>query len=169
MAHYIYFDCLMNGSNHLAESDARPLRHCPICWHNLYASVVFNVLCRYQNLRRFYEKAGFEEEACWVEKRLRWVSEPWRRAEARAGIAQGRGRVIFSPWVLVARCRSGNERKGAMGPRWGVAKCGRGEVSPGGGTDLSSPKGFGPEARHHPTGLLGRGRRRSSTCVHGGR
>jgi len=31
LAHCIYFNCLMNGSNHLAESDRRPLHLCPVC------------------------------------------------------------------------------------------------------------------------------------------
>ena len=35
LAHCIYFSCLMNGSNHLAESDRRPLHLCPVCLREL--------------------------------------------------------------------------------------------------------------------------------------
>jgi len=31
VAHCIYFECNMNGSNHRAESDRRPLALCPVC------------------------------------------------------------------------------------------------------------------------------------------
>lgn len=76
LAHCIYFHCLMNGSNHLAESDARPLRLCPVCLRKLHASVGFDPVDRYRNLRRFYQKVGFDDETCWLEKRLRWICPP---------------------------------------------------------------------------------------------
>jgi archaemetzincin len=31
LTHCIYFHCVMNGSNHLRESDRRPLHLCPVC------------------------------------------------------------------------------------------------------------------------------------------
>jgi archaemetzincin len=47
LAHCIYFNCLMNGSNHLAESDRRPLHLCPVCLRKLQWSIGFDVVARY--------------------------------------------------------------------------------------------------------------------------
>ena len=53
LAHCIYFSCLMNGSNHLQESDRRPLHLCPVCLRKLQFSVGFDVVKRYQALAQF--------------------------------------------------------------------------------------------------------------------
>ncbi len=71
--HCIYFRCVLNGSNHLEESDSRPLRVCPVCLRKLQHSIGFDVVGRYRNLLRFYEEVGFDDEAEWVAKRLRWI------------------------------------------------------------------------------------------------
>ena len=71
LAHCIYFQCLMNGSNHLQESDARPLSLCPVCLRKLLFSIGFDVVDRYQKLLDFYKRVGFENEARWVSKRLK--------------------------------------------------------------------------------------------------
>lgn len=76
LAHCIWFHCLMNGSNHLAESDARPLHLCPACLRKLHASVGFDVVNRYRSLRLFCEKAGFDDELRWLDNRLRWICPP---------------------------------------------------------------------------------------------
>jgi len=73
LAHCIYFQCLMNGSNHLQESDARPLSLCPVCLRKLQFSIGFDVVDRYQKLLDFYKGVGFENEAGWVSKRLKWI------------------------------------------------------------------------------------------------
>ena len=44
LTHCTFFNCLMNGSNHLAESDRRPLHLCPVCLRKLQWSVGFDVL-----------------------------------------------------------------------------------------------------------------------------
>lgn len=68
--HCIFFWCVMNGSNHLRESDARPLQLCPVCLRKLNFSVGFDVVTRYERLLRFYQKVGFEDDARWTNKRL---------------------------------------------------------------------------------------------------
>jgi archaemetzincin len=73
MAHCIYFQCVMNGSNHLQESDARPLSLCPVCLRKLQYTIEFDVVDRYQKLLAFYKSVGFEKEAEWVSKRLQWI------------------------------------------------------------------------------------------------
>jgi archaemetzincin len=73
--HCIFYACLMNGSNHLAESDARPLYLCPVCLRKLHYSIGFDVVQRYRNLQNFYQKVGFDEEAHWVENRLKKITK----------------------------------------------------------------------------------------------
>ena len=79
LQHCIFFKCVLNGSNHLAESDARPLHLCPVCLRKLQHSVGFAIADRYAALARFYRQVGFDDEARWVQKRLQQV-----RGEARS-------------------------------------------------------------------------------------
>ena len=74
LAHCIYFRCVLNGSNHLDESDARPLHLCPVCLRKLQYSIGFDVPRRYGNLAAFYQRAGFADEAEWVVRRLKGIS-----------------------------------------------------------------------------------------------
>ncbi len=64
------YDCVMNGSNHLAESDGRPLHLCPECLKKFRWNIGFDVAERYRTLKAFYEKHGFEAEAEWLGKRI---------------------------------------------------------------------------------------------------
>lgn len=73
LRHCIYFHCLMNGSNHLRESDARPLALCPVCLRKLHSSIKFDVVDRYGRLLHFYRKVGFDHEVRWVSSRLRGI------------------------------------------------------------------------------------------------
>lgn len=75
MHHCIYYRCLMNGSNHLRESDGRPLHLCPVDLRKLHFSTGFEVAERYRRLRDFAEGAGFEEEARWLDGRLAYLDE----------------------------------------------------------------------------------------------
>ena len=70
LAHCIYFDCVMNGSNHLGESDRRPLHLCPVCLRKLQWSIGFDVVKRYEALRQFYGTVGFSDEENWADRRL---------------------------------------------------------------------------------------------------
>jgi len=63
LTHCIYFKCALNGSNHLAESDARPMHLCPVCLRKLQYSIGFDSVRRYGNLFHFYKKVGFANEA----------------------------------------------------------------------------------------------------------
>lgn len=73
MQHCIFWNCVMNGSNHLQESDRRPIHLCPVCLRKLYHAVGFDVVKRYLALKRVYRSGGLEEEARWVGRRLRWI------------------------------------------------------------------------------------------------
>jgi archaemetzincin len=70
VAHCIFFHCLMNGSNHLAESDARPLHLCPVDLRKLRDSIGFDVVARYRSLRDVYERLGLADDARWLRARL---------------------------------------------------------------------------------------------------
>ncbi len=72
LAHCIFFKCVMNGSNHLQESDARPLFLCPVCLRKLHFAIGFDVVKRYEKLLIFFRNEGFDEEAMWIKKRLDW-------------------------------------------------------------------------------------------------
>jgi archaemetzincin len=73
LKHCIFFRCVMNGSNHLQESDARPMYLCPVCLRKLQFSIGFDVVDRYRKLLDFYQKAGFDQEARWVSNRLKRI------------------------------------------------------------------------------------------------
>jgi archaemetzincin len=68
--HCIFYKCCLNGSNHLKESDSRPIHLCPVCLPKLHYSIGFNVIERYHKLSQVYSKLGFESEARWVNRRL---------------------------------------------------------------------------------------------------
>src|SRR5207247_1423607 len=76
--HCIYFHCLMNGSNHLVESDARPMHMCPVDLRKLQESIGFDVVERYRRLLQFYLNAGFTEEASWLSRRLDFITRKSR-------------------------------------------------------------------------------------------
>jgi len=71
LAHCTYFNCLMNGSNHLVEADRRPLHLCPVCLRKLQWSIGFDVLKRYSALEGIYRANGFTDEADWLIRRLK--------------------------------------------------------------------------------------------------
>jgi archaemetzincin len=58
VAHCIFYRCIMNGSNHLAESDARPMHLCPIDLKKLQWSVGFDVEHRARTLASIIDRVG---------------------------------------------------------------------------------------------------------------
>jgi archaemetzincin len=75
LAHCIYFKCVMNGSNHLQESDSRPLSLCPVCLRKLQSSIGFDAATRYHRLQQFYSNVGFIFEQDWITKRLKKIED----------------------------------------------------------------------------------------------
>jgi archaemetzincin len=73
MEHCIWYRCLMNGSNHMDESDARPLHLCPVDLQKLQWSIGFNIAERYRRLREFHREECFLDEAGWLDKRIRFL------------------------------------------------------------------------------------------------
>lgn len=68
--HCIYFRCVLNGSNHLGEADARPMHLCPVDLRKLQWSLGFDVIDRYRRLRAVCQRAGFADEARWCEREI---------------------------------------------------------------------------------------------------
>jgi len=71
LAHCTFFNCLMNGSNHLVESDRRPLHLCPVCLRKLQWSIGFDVLEHYGAMERVARANGFADEADWLSRRIK--------------------------------------------------------------------------------------------------
>ncbi len=68
--HCIFYQCNMNGANHLNEMDATPMHLCPVCLRKMQRAVKFDPLERYQRLHAFYVKHKLDKEAKWVKIRI---------------------------------------------------------------------------------------------------
>ena len=64
---------LMNGSNHLGESDDRPPHLCPVCLRKLHHALGFDISARYERLLTFSQQTGFDDEAAWLTRRLAYL------------------------------------------------------------------------------------------------
>jgi len=70
LPHCIYFECLMDGSNNLEETDAHPQNLCPVCLRKLHYNVQFNPITRYEELAHFYQKHDWKDDTRWTERQL---------------------------------------------------------------------------------------------------
>lgn len=73
MQHCIYFECTVNGSNHLDEADSRPLQLCPVCLRKLHSTIGFDPDTRDRRLSEVYQLFGFAADAEWIKRRLKSV------------------------------------------------------------------------------------------------
>lgn len=87
LQHCVHYLCLMNGSNHLAETDRQPLHLCPVCLRKLHFVVGFDVTQRDRALARVYRRVGLDDEAAWAAGRAQWVEHG-----VLPGDTQGRNR-----------------------------------------------------------------------------
>ena len=63
MKHCIKYECLMSGTNHLGETDRRPLDNCPECMAKVAWAMNYDPVERYNNLAAFWDKHGRLVEA----------------------------------------------------------------------------------------------------------
>lgn len=63
MKHCTKYECLMSGTNHLDETDRRPLDDCPECMAKLAWAMNYDPVERYNALAAFWEKNGRPAEA----------------------------------------------------------------------------------------------------------
>jgi len=73
--HCIYFECVMNGSNSMRESDSRDIHMCPVCLRKLQWSTKSDVPQRYENLMATYNTIGLHSESKWVEQRIKFIEK----------------------------------------------------------------------------------------------
>lgn len=78
LTHCIYYDCVLNGSNHLDETDARPQHLCPVCLRKLHHAAGFDAVKRYEDLFRFYRRHRWYEESDWVQRQLARIGKTAR-------------------------------------------------------------------------------------------
>ncbi|MFC7339272.1 archaemetzincin [Haloferula chungangensis] len=67
--HCIFYECNMNGANHLEEADSTPMHLCPVCLRKLQRATGCDPASRYGKLAIFYGVNGLSDEKEWVEKR----------------------------------------------------------------------------------------------------
>ena len=67
MRHCTKYECLMSGTNHIAETDRRPLDNCPECMAKVAWAMKYDPVERYNALASFWRKNVRPEE----EKRMR--------------------------------------------------------------------------------------------------
>ena len=70
MHHCTAFRCLMNGSNHQEERDARPLHLCPVCLRKLCWNLQVEPVPYLKNLAAFCQQHGLDPESAWYERAL---------------------------------------------------------------------------------------------------
>jgi archaemetzincin len=70
MHHCTAFRCLMNGSNHQEERDARPLYLCPVCLRKLCWNLRVEPVPYLMKLNAFCRRQGLDPESSWYEKAL---------------------------------------------------------------------------------------------------
>jgi archaemetzincin len=70
MRHCTAFRCLMNGSNHQGERDARPLHLCPVCLRKLCWNLRAEPVPYLTKLSAFCRQHGLGPESCWYDKVL---------------------------------------------------------------------------------------------------
>lgn len=74
--HCIYYDCLMNGANHLDEMDGTPRYVCPVCLRKLHDCVGFDAVKRYEQLLAFCERQQWFSDVDWLNAQLAKARKP---------------------------------------------------------------------------------------------
>lgn len=63
MRHCTKYECLMNGTNHLGETDRRPVDVCPECLAKICWAMNYDPAERYEKLAKFWGEQNLPEEA----------------------------------------------------------------------------------------------------------
>ena len=70
MRHCTKYECVMSGTNHLAETDRRPIDACPECMAKIAWMTNKSPADRYERLIQFSQRHGLKEAAIDFEKKL---------------------------------------------------------------------------------------------------
>lgn len=73
--HCTAYSCLMNGSNHQAEKDRRPMHLCPVCLRKLCWNLRAEPVPYLRKLEAFCRKNGLGPEHQWYEKAVAALSK----------------------------------------------------------------------------------------------
>ena len=76
--HCTKYECVMCGSNHIGETDRRPVEVCPECMAKICWATAAHPLERYEKLTAFFAAQGFTEEQRFYEALIKAMRE--RRA-----------------------------------------------------------------------------------------
>lgn len=68
--HCIYFECVMNGSNNMSETDRQPQHLCPVCLRKLYHATGFDPVKRYRELAVFNRTWRWYDDLDFVNRQL---------------------------------------------------------------------------------------------------
>ncbi|MEW5848940.1 MAG: archaemetzincin [Myxococcota bacterium] len=84
MAHCVAYECVLNGSNHRQEADARPLDLCPIDLQKLCWNTRCDPVARYDRLLEFTRTHGLTDEARFLEDARNILAGPGTASEREA-------------------------------------------------------------------------------------
>lgn len=84
LAHCVRYECTMNGSNSLQESDTQPLHLCPPCHRKLRWNRRWDTKKRLVGLRDFCERNQLTTERDWFVRRLQQLAK-WRAQKKSTG------------------------------------------------------------------------------------
>ena len=73
MRHCTKYECVMSGTNHLAETDRRPIDACPECMAKIAWMTKQTSLARYKRLAQFADRNGLKNHLIDFEKKARAV------------------------------------------------------------------------------------------------
>ncbi len=75
MRHCTKYECLMSGTNSLAETDRRPLDNCPECMAKLTWAMKYDPAERYKKLAAFWRKQDWKDEEQKMLEKLKAVEK----------------------------------------------------------------------------------------------
>lgn len=75
MLHCVHYHCLMNGTNHLAETDRAPLHLCPVCRRKLHSAVAYDPAKREAELAELCQRHGLSGPAERYARRAATIAE----------------------------------------------------------------------------------------------
>jgi predicted Zn-dependent protease len=84
IAHCVYGKCVMNGSNHLAESESRPFALCPVDLRKLSATIndarlpsgQLDIVARERAMLEWFEVHGLDSDAAFTRRCLASLGQP---------------------------------------------------------------------------------------------
>ncbi len=83
MLHCTRYECGMCGSNHMAESDSRPIYFCPECMPKVCWATRADRVDRLRSLAEFCEENGFTREAAFYTKSAETLAKQQRDGKKR--------------------------------------------------------------------------------------